>query len=108
MLTGKEHGIYREMVVSKPKHKRLLDHSIFDLACDGAGVRRPAWVRKSGPFECVSLSNGYILVKPSWEQYGDVWKADDGGGPGRGRRRAAGVVVMAALREAGLPMVHEA
>ena len=45
-------------------------------------MRKPAWVRKSGPFVCSSFANGYILVKPSWAQYGAVWQREAGGGPG--------------------------
>ncbi len=45
-------------------------------------MRKPSWVRKSGPFECISYVNGYIMVKPSWPQYGAVWEMDKGGGPG--------------------------
>ncbi len=53
-------------------------------------MRKPAWVRKSGPFKCASRVDGYILVRPSWPQYGPVWKQMDGGGPGfPGRMRLA-------------------
>lgn len=45
-------------------------------------MRRPSWIRKSGPYRCVSMVNGYIVVKPSWPQYGPVWHEKDGGGPG--------------------------
>ena len=54
-------------------------------------MRKPAWVRKSGPFQCLSLANGYILVRPSWPQYGAVWRLEEGGGPGfSGRMGLAG------------------
>ena len=39
-------------------------------------------MRQSGPFKCVSLANGHILVKPAWSQYKTVWNVEDGGGPG--------------------------
>ena len=45
-------------------------------------MKKPSWVRQSGPFVCSSLSNGYILVQPSWPQYGAVWRSEEGGGPG--------------------------
>ena len=54
-------------------------------------MRKPSWVKKSGPYTCVSLSNGSIVVKPSWPQYGHVWNEKDGGGPGlSGRMGLAG------------------
>ena len=45
-------------------------------------MKRPAWVEVSGPFQCVSLVNGHILVKPSWPRFGPLWNPEDGGGPG--------------------------
>lgn len=45
-------------------------------------MRKPAWLRRSGPYKCSSLGNGHITVKPSWPQYGTVWNGEDGGGPG--------------------------
>ena len=45
-------------------------------------MKRLAWIRKSGPFRCISQANGYILLKPSWSQYGHVWNQKEGGGPG--------------------------
>lgn len=45
-------------------------------------MRRPAWLRRSGPFKCVSLSSGYIQIQPAWPQYNRVWEVNEGGGPG--------------------------
>ena len=45
-------------------------------------MKRPAFLKKSGPFVCVSQLNGYILVKPSWKNKGAVWNLEEGGGPG--------------------------
>jgi hypothetical protein len=47
----------------------------------GDRVRRPAWIKKSGPFKCVSLANGKIMVTPTWPQY-QPYTEEDGGGPG--------------------------
>jgi len=55
--------------------------------------RRPSWIKKSGPYKCVSLTNSHILVDPSWPQYGPVW--DGGGGPGFPGR----MVLAAALQD---------
>lgn len=53
-------------------------------------MRRPSWLRKSGPFKCTSFANGLIEVKPAWSQYDIEWTADGGGGPGfAGRMRLA-------------------
>lgn len=51
-------------------------------------MNKPAWVRRSGPYRCVSLSNGHILLKPSWSQCGHVWNAEEGGGPSFSERMA--------------------
>lgn len=44
-------------------------------------MKRPAWLRRSGPFKCVSLACGYIQLQPAWPQY-RVWEVNEGGGPG--------------------------
>ena len=49
-------------------------------------MRRPDWVKKAGPFRCVSLANGHILISPAWSQYEKEWTLEEGGGPGFGGR----------------------
>lgn len=46
-------------------------------------MRKPAWVKKSGPYRCRwSLANGNLVLEPAWLQYGKPWTAEQGGGPG--------------------------
>ena len=51
-------------------------------------MRRSNWLIKSSPYKCDSLINGIIEVRCSWPQYGDVWQAEKGGGPGFSGRMA--------------------
>ena len=44
-------------------------------------MRRPATVRKAGPYKCESLANGQILVTPTWPQF-PPYTDEEGGGPG--------------------------
>jgi len=44
-------------------------------------MRRPSWVKRSGPYKVVSLANGELTVTPTWPQY-PPWNEEDGGGPG--------------------------
>lgn len=44
-------------------------------------MRRPHWVKKSGPYKVSSHADGTLTVYPAWPQFQE-WTEEDGGGPG--------------------------
>jgi len=50
-------------------------------------MRRPTFIRESGPYKVVSCADGTLSVKPTWPQF-QPWNEEDGGGPGLFSRMA--------------------
>lgn len=48
-------------------------------------MRRPVFIKQSGPYTVRSQANGELTVKPTWPQF-PPWNKLDGGGPGMGSR----------------------
>ena len=46
-----------------------------------ADARRTKFIKESGPYWLVSLSNGEIMIRPEWSQFPE-WNEEEGGGPG--------------------------
>lgn len=44
-------------------------------------MRRPSFIKHSGPYKVVSLANGLLEVTPAWPQF-PKWTEENGGGPG--------------------------
>ena len=44
-------------------------------------IRKPSFIRKSGPYSVTSRADGTLIVEPSWSQF-VPWTEETGGGPG--------------------------
>ena len=44
-------------------------------------MRRPGAVRRAGPYKVYSVTDGTLVVQPTWPQF-SKWNKEDGGGPG--------------------------
>lgn len=48
--------------------------------CDGEGMRRPAGIKRAGPYLVTSVANGKIIIQPEWPAFPKE-NEEDGGGP---------------------------
>ena len=64
----------------------------------GGEMRRPASVKKSGPYVVKSAADGSLLVTPAWPQF-RPYDDEDGGGPGLGSRLQLAADLQAWLNE---------